>query len=65
VSSSSAAQSQGTSPYSGSVVQGQATAGILTLSLDEAIQSGLKQNLGIILSGTSVQTAGGQKLQDL
>ena len=65
VSSSSAAQSQGTNPYAGSVVQGQATTGVLSLSLDEAIQRGLKQNLGIILSGTSVQTAGGQKLQDL
>jgi outer membrane protein TolC len=65
VSSSSTAQSQGTNPYSGSVVQGQASAGVLSLSLDEAIQRGLRQNLGIILSGTSVQSAGGQKLQDL
>ncbi len=65
VSSGSTAQSQGTNPYSGSVVQGQATTGVLSLSLDEAIQRGLRQNLGIILSGTSVQTAGGQKLQDL
>jgi outer membrane protein TolC len=65
LSGSSAAQSQSTNPYAGSVVQGQATAGVMQLSLDEAIQRGLKQNLGIILSGTSVQSAGGQKLQDL
>jgi outer membrane protein TolC len=65
VSSSSTAQSQGSNPYAGSVAQGQATAGVLSLSLDDAIQRGLRQNLGIILSGTSVQSAGGQKLQDL
>lgn len=58
------AQSQQSS-YQGSVVIGQATDGVLSLSLDDAIQRGLKQNLGIILSGTSEQSAAGQKLQEL
>jgi outer membrane protein TolC len=58
------AQSQQSS-FQGSVVTGQATDGVLSLSLDDAIQRGLKQNLGIILSGTSEQSAAGQKLQEL
>ncbi|HVJ09332.1 MAG TPA: TolC family protein [Acidisarcina sp.] len=63
---STAVPSQGsTSPFQGSVVEGQATAGVLSLSLDEAIQRGLRQNLGIILSGTSQQAAAGQRLQEL
>src|SRR5271165_1417359 len=57
VSSSSAGQSQANaSPYQGSVQAGQATSGVLSLSLDEAIQRGLRQNLGLILSGTSEQS---------
>lgn len=53
------------SSYQGSVVEGQATAGVLSLGLDEAIQRGLKQNLGVILSGTTEKAAGDQKLQEL
>ena len=51
--------------YQGSVVQQKATAGELPLSLDDAIQMGLKNNLGAILQNISVKTAGGQKLQQL
>ncbi len=53
------------SSFDGSVATGQATPGVLQLSLDEVIQRGLKQNLGLILSGTNVQSANGQRLQEL
>ena len=42
--------------FQGSVPKGQATDGVIDLSLDDAIARGLEANLGIILSGT--QTAG-------
>jgi len=42
--------------FPGSVTAGQPTTETLNLSLDDAIQRGLKNNLGAILSGT--QTAG-------
>lgn len=51
--------------YQGSVVEQRATAGARPLSLDEAIQMGLKYNLGLILAGQSVRTAGGRRLQAL
>ena len=38
--------------FQGSVVSGQATGSVIDLSLDDAIQRGLKHNLGVILSGT-------------
>ena len=52
-------------PYQGSVVGQKATAGVLALSLDEAMRLGMKNNLGAILSSASVKSAGGQKLQEL
>lgn len=61
----SGAQAQTSNSYQGSVVQQKATPGELPLSLDDAIQMGLKNNLGAILQNTSVKTAGGQKLQQL
>lgn len=59
-----AAQSSGNG-FHGSVVTEKATSSILSLSLDEAIQRGLRHNLGLILSNTSVQSARGQRLQQL
>ncbi len=59
------AQAQVSNSYQGSVVQQKATAEELPLSLDDAIQMGLKNNLGAILQNISVKTAGGQKLQQL
>src|ERR1039458_9003480 len=38
--------------FQGSVVSGEATGSVVDLSLDDAIQRGLKHNLGVILSGT-------------
>lgn len=60
---SSAAQPSGN--FQGSVVTDRATDGVLPLTLDEAIQRGLKHNLGLILSGQSERSAGGQRLQEL
>ncbi|WP_419806427.1 TolC family protein [Terriglobus sp.] len=51
--------------YRGSIVQGKATAGILDLSLDDAIGRGLRNNLGLILNASAVQNAGGTRLQQL
>ena len=59
------AQTPSTNSYQGSVVQQKATAGVLQLSLDDAIRMGLQNNLGAILAGTNVKTAGGEKLQQL
>jgi outer membrane protein TolC len=51
--------------YQGSVADGKATADVLQLTLDDAIQRGLKRNLGLILTGQNQSAAGGQKLQEL
>lgn len=55
----------GQDSFKGSVVSGKNTGTVIDLSLDEAIQRGLKQNLGIILQGSSIQSANGQRLQQL
>ena len=44
---------------------GEATGQVLDLSLDEAIQRGLKNNLGVILSATQTASARGQRLSQL
>ena len=63
------ALSQPTGPtaqsYQGSVTVGQATGQTIDLSLDEAIQRGLKNNLGVILSATQTASARGQRLSQL
>ena len=51
--------------FQGSVVQGDASAQPLDLSLDDAMQRGLRNNLGIILNGTQTAGARGQRLSDL
>jgi len=51
--------------FQGSIATGEATADTLALTLDDAIQRGLKNNLGLILSGTQTQSARGQRLSDL
>jgi outer membrane protein TolC len=53
------------SSYQGSVATGKATGGVLPLTIVDAVQMGLRNNLGIILSGQNVNQAGGQKLQQL
>jgi outer membrane protein TolC len=51
--------------FQGSVTQGEATGQVLNLSLDDAIERGLKNNLGVILSASQTQSARGQRLSDL
>jgi outer membrane protein TolC len=53
------------SSFQGSVSTGEASSQPIGLSLDEAIQRGLKANLGIILSGTETASARGQLLSQL
>jgi outer membrane protein TolC len=58
-------QAAPSSSYQGSVVEDKATGEVLQLTLDDAIQRGLKHNLGLILTGQNRQSAGGQRLQEL
>lgn len=51
--------------FQGSVPTGEATTQTIDLSLDDAIQRGLKANLGVILSGTQTAAARGQRLTEL
>jgi outer membrane protein TolC len=53
------------SSYQGSVTTGEATGQVMDLSLDDAIQRGLRANLGIILSGTQTASERGQRLSAL
>jgi outer membrane protein TolC len=47
-------------PFSGSVPAGKATPGVLPLSLKDAIDRGLKQNLGLLLASERIPSARGQ-----
>jgi outer membrane protein TolC len=60
---SSAGPTQGS--FLGSVTAGQATSQTLDLSLNDAIQRGLRNNLGVILSGTQTAYAKAQALTNL
>jgi outer membrane protein TolC len=51
--------------YQGSVATGEVSPQPIDLSLDDAIQRGLKSNLGVILNGTQVAGARGQRLSEL
>jgi outer membrane protein TolC len=51
--------------FHGSVVTGTATSGVMDLSLDDAIQRGLRQNLGLILQTSTQKNANGQRLEEL
>jgi outer membrane protein TolC len=64
---SPASQSSGVSAtsYQGGVPQGEVSSQTLDLSLDDAIQRGLRNNLGLILSGTQTSAARGQRLSQL
>jgi outer membrane protein TolC len=53
-----------TSPFQGSVPSA-VVPGVLPLSLGDAIDRGLKQNLGLLLSGEDVRAARGQRWQEL
>ena len=51
--------------FKGSLVSGKATGTVIDLSLDDAIQRGLRQNLGMILQSSAAKGANGQRLEQL
>ncbi len=51
--------------YQSSVSDGKVTPGVLSLSLDDAMQRGLKFNLGLILTSQNTLSARGQRLEQL
>jgi outer membrane protein TolC len=51
--------------YSGSVPEGKATGDVLPLSFRDALDRGLRNNLGLLLNSDSLLTARGQKWQEL
>ena len=51
--------------FRGSLVEGKSTGFLLNLSLDDAIQRGLRTNLGIILQNANQKNANGQRLEQL
>ncbi len=55
---------QGVSPFGGSV-PAKAVPGVLPLSLDDAINRGLRQNLGALLSSADIKSARGQRWEQL
>jgi outer membrane protein TolC len=55
---------QGVSPFAGSV-PAKLVPGVLPLSLQDAIDRGLKQNLGLLLSNADIRSARGQRWEQL
>lgn len=53
------------SPFSGSVPSAKLTPGVLDLSIGDAIDRGLRYNLGIVLSGQSTAQAKAARLKEL
>jgi len=61
----SAPTPQPASSYQGSVSNATATSDTFSLTLDDAVDRGLKTNLGLLLSNTQTANSRGQRLQDL
>jgi outer membrane protein TolC len=55
---------QGVSPFAGSV-PAKPVPGLIAISLQDAIDRGLKQNLGLLLSDTNTRAARGQRWEQL
>lgn len=53
------------SPYVGSVPEGKATAEVLQLSFKDALERGLRNNLGILLQSDTTLAARGEKWKEL
>lgn len=53
------------SPFTGSEPEGKATSEVLQLSFQEAIDRGLRTNLGLLLSGDQTLTARGERWKEL
>ncbi len=66
VNPSSSTSQGGVDPsYRGSLVMGKASSEVMPLSLEDAIQRGLRTNLGLILQSSSERQANGQRLVQL
>jgi outer membrane protein TolC len=52
-------------PFQGSLPTGQATPGVLPLSLDDAIARGLKYNLGVVTGGQEIRLSRASRLRTL
>jgi len=63
-SPSTASQTQGGNPFSGSVTS-EAVPGVLRLSLKDAIDRGLRQNLAALLYSEDIRSARGQRWEQL
>ena len=59
-----APSTQATNPFAGSVAS-KPVPGVLSISLQDAIDRGLKQNLGALLSSADIQSARGQRWEQL
>jgi outer membrane protein TolC len=53
------------SPFTGSEPEGKATSDVLQLSFQDAIDRGLRNNLGLLLSGDQTITARGERWKEL
>jgi outer membrane protein TolC len=53
------------SPYAGSIPSAQLTPGVMDISVEDAIDRGLKYNLGLVLSGDAAAQARAARLHDL
>src|ERR1700684_2949522 len=53
------------SPFTGSEPEGKASPEVLQLSFQEAIDRGLRNNLGLLLSGDQTITARGERWKEL
>src|SRR4051812_36859606 len=54
-----------TSPFSGSMQSGKATSEVIPLTINDAIDRGLRYNLGLLLGGFGVQSARAERLRAL
>ncbi len=52
-------------PYAGSIPQGHATAGVLDLTIEDALDRGLKYNLGLYLAGRVTEQTSAARLRAL
>jgi outer membrane protein TolC len=51
--------------FQGSVTSGVATQDTISLTLDDAVERGMRNNLGLLLSSTQIANARGQRLEEL
>jgi outer membrane protein TolC len=62
---SNVTQSGGQSPFYGSVPEGKASAYVLSLSIKDAMERGLRSNLGLLLESDNTLEARGEKWKEL